>query len=44
MDLMESLLVGLFCFTVVFSMLGGLYLLIKISNGVIKLIATKDKK
>jgi len=41
MTVLESIYTALFCFLVVFALLGGLYVLLKLSTGIIRLIETK---
>ena len=43
MGTMEILASALFCFTMVFGLLGGLYVLVKLSTSAIRLIETKSK-
>ena len=44
MSFFESVSVGLFCFAMVFALLGGLYVLVRLSTSMIRLIEAKAKR
>ena len=44
MGIVEILYSALFCFTMVFALLGCLYILIKLSTTIVRFIETKSKK
>ena len=43
-DIAEILSAALFCFSMVFALLGGLYISVKLSTSAIRIIETKAKK
>jgi len=44
MGIAEILSASFFCFSMVFALLGGLYILVMLSTNLIRLIETKTKK
>ena len=44
MSILESLFTAFFCISVVFALLGSLYVLVSLSTEVIKLVETKPNK
>ena len=43
MNIADTLLTALFCFSMVFALLGGLYILMKVFSDVVKFIETQTK-
>ena len=43
MDMMESVFTGLFCLSMVFGLLGGIYGLVRLSTWIIRSLAGEDK-